>query len=51
MKCTKCNAPGQEGFEMDLIWSHRTDSCESGCCESYVRMYQCPRCKGVEVKE
>ena len=39
------------GEEMAEIWSFRTSRCESGCCEAYVRFFQCPVCKTVRVKE
>jgi hypothetical protein len=51
MKCTVCNVVGLEGHEMELIWSYRTDACESGCCETYVKLYQCSKCKTVKVEE
>jgi hypothetical protein len=51
--CEVCKPVNNEAgeIEMDLIWSYQTGSCESGCCESYVKMYQCVHCKTVKVIE
>jgi hypothetical protein len=39
------------GEEMELLYSNRIDCCESGCCETYVRFYQCLTCKLVKIEE
>lgn len=51
MTCEECNVVGVAGFEMTLIWSYSTSQCESGCCETYVKFFQCPKCKTVKVQE
>lgn len=43
MKCEKCN------IEMLLIHTWSEVICDSDCCTSDTKLYQCPECKTIAV--
>lgn len=43
IKCPKCNNL------MERKGMISSDTCEEGCCESGYELYQCEKCKNVEI--
>ena len=36
-----------DAIEMSKVFEFETSNCESGCCPSSIKLYQCPKCKDV----